>query len=120
MEMTFHIWELGILLIGIAFVIVSVYLVTLLKSANKTLEDSDQLIAETSRILIKNEDNFNEMIEEAKEMTKNINATTAGANEVVSDTGATVKTAKHFIMNQALQGVKAAQAVSEKTKKKAE
>ncbi len=112
-SLSFSIWELALLIIAIAFVVGTVYLVKTLKNLAETLSSSAKLIEE-NRVRIYN------ILEDVEEITQNSGELTGKANEMVTGMEASVHTLIDDVINPitgALSKVsKAAGLVSRKKK----
>lgn len=80
-----HLWETGIFLIGIAFVIGAVYMAKTFKNLSKTIEDMDELLQN-------NKKNIDSIVSEIEVITKN-------TSEVVEDVQQSVDSIKHSIID---------------------
>lgn len=80
-----HLWEMGILLIGVAFVIGAVYLAKTMKNLAKTIEDMDEL-------LLSNKKNIDAIISDIEGITKN-------SSEVMEDVQESVGSLKQSVMS---------------------
>src|SRR5690554_6544760 len=80
-----NLWEAGILLIGVAFVIGAVYLAVLLKRLAKTIEDANAIITD-NRVAIQ------QIMSEVESITRN-------SSVVVEDVQESVGSIKNSIVN---------------------
>ena len=98
-----HLWEAGILLIGIAFVIGAIYLAKTMKSLAKTIEDMDELV-------LSNKKNFDAIITDIEAITKNsseimedVQESVGSLKKSVVNVEKTVTTTKHYILKPVLK-----------------
>ncbi|HAE62775.1 MAG TPA: hypothetical protein DCG38_10685 [Eubacteriaceae bacterium] len=117
-----NLWEAGILLIGVAFVIGAIYLAMTLKRLAKTMEDVN-LIIEDNRKAIEL------IVAEIETITKNSSMVVEDVQESVEslkksvlNVEKTVKTTKNYVLSPLLKTVNVAQAIvkvmNRKTSKK--
>ncbi len=101
-----HLWEAGILLIGIAFVIGAVYLAKTMKNLAKTIEDMDELI-------LSNKKNFDAIITDVEAITKNsseimedVQESVGSLKQSVFTVGDTVTSTKNYVLKPVLTVLK--------------
>ena len=106
-----NLWEAGILLIGVAFVIGAVYLAVLLKRLAKTIEDANAIITD-NRVAIQ------QIMNDVEAITKNSSFVVEDVQESVGslknsivNVEKTVKTSKNVVLSPMLKAVSTTQAV---------
>lgn len=105
-----NLWEAGILLIGVAFVIGAVYLAVLLKRLAKTIEDANAIITD-NRVAIQ------QIMSEVESITRNSSVVVEDVQESVGsiknsivNVEKTVKTSKNVVLSPMLKAVSTTQA----------
>lgn len=105
-----NLWEAGILLIGVAFVIGAVYLAILLKRLAKTIEDANAIITD-NRVAIQ------QIMSEVETITRNSAVVVEDVQESVGslknsivNVEKTVKTSKNYVLSPMLKAVGTTQA----------
>lgn len=105
-----NLWEAGILLIGVAFVIGAIYLAVVMKKLSNTLEDVNSVIEDNRKAI-------EMIIEEVETITRNSSMVVEDVQETVNsvknsvmNVEKTVKTSKDYILSPVLKTVTYAQA----------
>lgn len=105
-----NLWEAGILLIGVAFVIGAVYLAVLFKRLAKTIEDANAIITD-NRVAIQ------QIMSEVEAITRNSSVVVEDVQESVGsiknsivNVEKTVKTSKNVVLSPMLKAVSTTQA----------
>ncbi|QSX07910.1 DUF948 domain-containing protein [Alkalibacter rhizosphaerae] len=117
-----NLWEAGILLIGVAFVIGAIYLAMVLKKLSKTLEDANAIIVDNRKAieLIMNE--VETITRNSSMVVEDVQETVGSLKKSVVDVEKTVKTSKNYVLSPILKSVTYAQAAmrvfGRKSKKK--
>ncbi|WP_152804482.1 DUF948 domain-containing protein [Alkalibaculum sporogenes] len=80
-----HLWEVGILFIGIAFIVGAIYIAKTMKNLAKTIEDMDEL-------MLSNKQNIDAIIADIEVITKS-------SSGVMEDVQESVGSLKHSVLN---------------------
>ncbi|NTW72373.1 MAG: DUF948 domain-containing protein [Eubacteriaceae bacterium] len=92
-------WEAGILLIGIAFVISSVYLAMTLSKLSKTMQDVNAIIAENKKSIEMIMIDVESITKNASKVTDDVQQSVGAIKNSVVNVEKTVKTSKNFILS---------------------
>lgn len=98
-------WEAGILLIGIAFVISSVYLAMTLSKLSKTMEDVNAIIAENKKSIELIMLDVESITKNASKVTDDVQQSVGALKNSVVNVEKTVKTSKNFILSPLYKSV---------------
>ncbi|HCX65073.1 MAG TPA: hypothetical protein DHN33_07675 [Eubacteriaceae bacterium] len=105
-----HLWEAGILLIGVAFVIGAIYLAMTLKSLSRTIDDVDRIIVDNRKSIQSIVGEVNEIVDNASKVTDDVKQTVEVVKNIILTVEEGVKMAKGRVLSPVLKGVKIAQA----------
>lgn len=99
--LNFSLWELAILMIGIAFVVGTVYLVKFLKSLAGTFN-------ETTRLMEDNREALRRIIENTDDITKSSANVAEKASQMVDEVEDSINTIKNQVINPVVKSVASA------------
>ena len=100
-----HLWETGILLIGIALVIIAVYTAKVMKGVAKTVIDIDSIIVENRETIKNILSDVNTITTSMTEIVDDIEDTVKTVKGSISDVGKTVSSTKNYLLRPALKSL---------------
>lgn len=120
-----HLWEAGILLIGIAFVVGAVYLAKTMKSLIMAVEDITKTVTENRKQIDNIIKDVQSITNSSSEVMDSVEETLTSVKKSVTDVEKTIASTKSYILRPVLKTLKythsainIAQSLTRKKKKK--
>ena len=100
---TIHLWEIGILFIGIAFVIGAVYLAKTLKQLTMAIDDITKTVTENRKQIDGIIQDIQNITNTSTEVMTTVEETVDSVKKSVGDVEKTVSTTKNYLLRPALK-----------------
>ncbi|MBF7096423.1 DUF948 domain-containing protein [Alkalibacter mobilis] len=104
-------WEAGILLIGVAFVIGAIYLAMTLKRLAKTMEDVNAIITDNRRAIEQIMSEVEIITKSSSMVVEDVQESVGALKNSIINVEKTVKTSKNYVLSPMLKTVTYAQAL---------
>lgn len=106
-----NLWEAGILLIGVAFVIGAIYLAVMLKKLANTLDDVNAVIADNRKAIELIIAEVEDITRSSSMVVEDVQETVGSVKNSVMNVEKTVETSKNMVLSPMLKTVTYAQGI---------
>ena len=103
-----HLWEAGVLLIGIAFVIGAIFLAKMLKKVTAAIDDVTKTVTENRKQIDDIIRDIQNITNSSSEVMGSVEETVSSVKKSVSDVEKTVTTTKHYVLKPVLKSLQLA------------